>query len=119
MVRQLLEVALLLGELLLQLQQLFALTPADGVVLVGLLALLEGVTVCIEFASTLASSSSSSSSHYYSSSSSNSSSFLPIGGLHPMLRPIIVSLSLFLRTLGRRSWAGRRCRRPTWRGRWS
>lgn len=44
-VRQLLEVALLLGELLLQLQQLFALTPADGVVLVGLLALLEGVTL--------------------------------------------------------------------------
>lgn len=43
-VGQLLEMALLLGELLLQLEQLLPLAPADGVVLVGLLAPLEGVT---------------------------------------------------------------------------
>lgn len=43
MVRELLQVRLLLGQLLLELEELFLLTQADGVVLVGLLALLEGV----------------------------------------------------------------------------
>lgn len=45
MVGELLQVGLLLGELLLELQQLLLLAHPDGVVLVGLLALLEGVTV--------------------------------------------------------------------------
>lgn len=45
MLGQLLEVFLLLIELLAQLQQLLPLTLADGVVLVGLLAFLEGVTI--------------------------------------------------------------------------
>lgn len=48
MVGQLLEVLLLLPELLTELEQLLLLTLADGVVLVSLLALLEGITVvCI------------------------------------------------------------------------
>lgn len=38
------EVSLLLSELLLELQELFLLTLADRIVLVGLLTLLEGVT---------------------------------------------------------------------------
>lgn len=42
-VRELLQVRLLLGQLLLQLEELFLLALADGVVLVGLLALLERV----------------------------------------------------------------------------
>lgn len=42
-IRELLQVRLLLGQLLLELQKLLLLTQADGVVLVGLLALLEGV----------------------------------------------------------------------------
>lgn len=42
-IRELLQVRLLLGQLLLELQQLFLLALADGVVLVGLLALLEGI----------------------------------------------------------------------------
>lgn len=42
-IRELLQVRLLLGQLLLELQKLLLLTLADGVVLVGLLALLEGV----------------------------------------------------------------------------
>jgi hypothetical protein len=41
---KLLQVLLLLSELLLQLQQLFLLALADGVILVGLLALGEGIT---------------------------------------------------------------------------
>lgn len=45
MVGQLFEVILLLAELLAQLEQLLLLTLADSVVLVGLLALLEGVTI--------------------------------------------------------------------------
>lgn len=45
MVGQLFEVILLLAELLAQLEQLLLLTLADSVVLVGLLALLEGVTL--------------------------------------------------------------------------
>lgn len=40
------QVSLLLSELLLELQELFLLTLADRIVFVGLLALLEGVTVC-------------------------------------------------------------------------
>lgn len=40
------QVGLLLSELLLELQELFLLTLADCIVFVGLLALLEGVTVC-------------------------------------------------------------------------
>lgn len=43
MVRELLQVRLLLGQLLLELEELFLLALADGVVLVGLLTLLEGV----------------------------------------------------------------------------
>lgn len=43
MVAELLEVLLLLGELLLELQQLLLLAELDGVVLVGLLALHKGV----------------------------------------------------------------------------
>lgn len=39
------EVLLLLGELLLELQELFLLPLTDGVVLGGLLALLESITV--------------------------------------------------------------------------
>lgn len=42
-IRELLQMRLLLGQLLLELQKLLLLTLADGVVLVGLLALLEGV----------------------------------------------------------------------------
>lgn len=45
MVGELLQVSLLLGELLLELHELLLLAHADGVVLVGLLALLESVTV--------------------------------------------------------------------------
>ena len=44
MVRELLQVRLLLGQLLLELEELFLLAQADGVVLVGLLALLEGIS---------------------------------------------------------------------------
>lgn len=42
-IRELLQMRLLLGQLLLELQKLLLLTLADGVVLVGLLALLERV----------------------------------------------------------------------------
>jgi hypothetical protein len=42
-IRELLQVRLLLGQLLLELEELLLLALADGVVLVGLLALLEGV----------------------------------------------------------------------------
>lgn len=45
MVGQLLEVNLLLGELLLELNELLLLTLADGVVLLGLLTALESITV--------------------------------------------------------------------------
>lgn len=44
-VRQLLEVNLLLGELLLEFHELLLLALANGVVLAGLFALLEGVAV--------------------------------------------------------------------------
>lgn len=44
-VLELLQVRLLLSQLLLELQELFLLTRADGEILVGLLALLESVTV--------------------------------------------------------------------------
>jgi hypothetical protein len=42
---QLLQVSLLLGQLLLELQQLLPLAIPDSVVLVGLLTALEGITV--------------------------------------------------------------------------
>jgi hypothetical protein len=42
---QLLEVLLLISELLLQLQELLFFALLDGIVLVGLLALLKGVTI--------------------------------------------------------------------------
>lgn len=43
-----LQVSLLLSELLLELQELFLLTLANRIVFVGLLALLEGVTIDID-----------------------------------------------------------------------
>lgn len=46
MVRKALEVVLLLGELLLELEELLLLALTDGVVLAGTLAALESVTVC-------------------------------------------------------------------------
>lgn len=45
-VLELLQVSLLLGQLLLELQQLLLLTQADREIFIGLLALLEGVTIC-------------------------------------------------------------------------
>lgn len=45
MIRQLLEVGLLLLELLAELQELLLLAHTDGIVLVGLLSALEGVSV--------------------------------------------------------------------------
>lgn len=45
-VRKALEVVLLLGELLLELEELLLLALTDGVVLAGTLAALESVTVC-------------------------------------------------------------------------
>lgn len=50
-VLELLQVSLLLGQLLLQFQQLLLLTLADRIVFVGLLALLEGITICSQPAS--------------------------------------------------------------------
>lgn len=42
------QVSLLLSKLLLELQELFLLTLADRIIFVGLLALLEGVTIVID-----------------------------------------------------------------------
>lgn len=48
MIAQLLEMLLLLGDLLLELQQLLLLALLDGIVLVGLLAFHERVAVCFK-----------------------------------------------------------------------
>lgn len=103
------EVLLLLGELLLELQELFLLALADGVVLGGLFAALEGVTAVF----------------VWSSKRSDSRMVVSFGALE--IREWLFFFSGIGNftgsmkeelTLGRRSWGERRCRLRSWRGQW-